>query len=78
MPAEAIQQSLNLGNDAFSYLTSHGSLDLEHVDFYESLINKIEDADDQACLIHAAKMFYKLYGDIFRDLGERFLNGASA
>ncbi len=69
----AIQQSLGLGPDSFSYLTSHGSLDVSHVDFYESLINKIEDPADQACLIHCAKMFYRLYGDIFRDLGNRFL-----
>ncbi len=75
---EAIQQSLKLGPDAFSYLTSHGSLDLEHVDFYESLINKIEDPNDQACLIHCARMFYKLYGDIFRDLGARFLTKDNA
>ena len=73
----AIQQSLGLGPDAFSYLTSHGSLDVSHVDFYESLINQITDPDDQACLIHSARMFYKLYGDIFRDLGERFLTGES-
>jgi len=51
---------------------------VEHVDFYESLINRIEDADDQACLVHAAKMFYKLYGDIFRNLGSRFLQKESA
>jgi len=70
----AIQQSLGLGPDSFSYLTSHGSLDVSHVDFYESLINKIEDPADQACLIHCAKIFYKLYGDIFRDLGNRFLH----
>ena len=69
---EAIQKSLGMGADAFSYLTSHGSLDVSHVSFYESLINKIEDPADQACLVHAAKMFYKLYGDIFRDLGKRF------
>lgn len=73
----AIQQSLGLGPDSFSYLTSHGSLDVSHVDFYESLINKVEDPADQACLIHCAKMFYKLYGDIFRDLGNRFLTEAT-
>jgi pyrroloquinoline quinone (PQQ) biosynthesis protein C len=72
----SIQKSLGLGPDAFSYLTSHGSLDVGHVDFYESLINRIEDPADQACLTHAARMFYKLYGDIFRDLGKRFLTGA--
>ena len=74
----ALQQSLGLGNDAFSYLTSHGSLDLEHVDFYESLVDRITDPEDQACLIHSARMFYKLYGDIFRDLGDRFLPVESA
>ncbi|MDP1995599.1 MAG: iron-containing redox enzyme family protein [Gallionella sp.] len=70
---KALQQSLGLGNKAFSYLTSHGSLDVGHVDFYESLINRITDPADQACLIHSARMFYKLYGDIFRDLGDRFI-----
>lgn len=70
---KALQQSLQLGKNAFSYLTSHGSLDVGHVDFYESLINRITDLNDQNCLIHCAKMFYKLYGDIFRDLGQRFL-----
>lgn len=70
---KTLQQSLGLGKNAFSYLTSHGSLDVGHVDFYESLINRITDPADQACLIHCAKMFYKLYGDIFRDLGDRFI-----
>jgi len=69
---KALQQSLNLGSDAFSYLTSHGSLDISHMSFYESLINRVTDPADQACLIHCAKMFYQLYGDIFRDLGDRF------
>ena len=75
---KALQQSLQLGNDAFSYLSSHGSLDISHVDFYESLINRVTDPADQACLIHCAKMFYKLYGDIFRDLGERFIPASGA
>jgi pyrroloquinoline quinone (PQQ) biosynthesis protein C len=70
---QALQQSLGLGKNAFSYLSSHGSLDVGHVGFYESLINRITDPADQACLIHCARMFYKLYGDIFRDLGNRFI-----
>ncbi len=75
---KALQDSLKLGNDAFSYLTSHGSLDISHVDFYESLVNRVTDPADQACLIHCAKMFYKLYGDIFRDLGARFIPSSGA
>ncbi|HNV88363.1 MAG TPA: iron-containing redox enzyme family protein [Methylotenera sp.] len=68
---EKLMQSLNLPKKAFSYLLSHGSLDISHVSFYESLVNQITDAEDQAMLIHSAKNFYKLYGDIFRDIEAR-------
>lgn len=66
--AEKIQKNLQLPDQAFSYLTSHGSLDIEHMGFYESLMNKITDAEDQEIIIHSAKMFYQLYGDIFRSI----------
>jgi len=68
---EKLMQSLNLPKKAFSYLMSHGSLDISHVSFYESLMNQITDEKDQAIVIHAAKMFYKLYGDVFRDVSAR-------
>lgn len=68
---EKLMQSLNLPKKAFSYLLSHGSLDISHVSFYESLVNQITDEKDQAIVIHAAKMFYKLYGDVFRDVSAR-------
>jgi pyrroloquinoline quinone (PQQ) biosynthesis protein C len=70
---QAIQTNLGLGNNAFSYLTSHGALDVGHTEFYENLVNKIENPEDQTLLIHSAKIFYQLYGNIFRELGERFL-----
>jgi len=66
--AENIQKTLNLPKEAFSYLSSHGSLDVGHVDFYEGLMNKLEDEADKQAVLHAAKLFYKLYGDIFRAL----------
>jgi len=66
--AESIQKTLGLPKTAFSYLSSHGSLDVGHVDFYEGLMNKLEDEADKQVVLHAAKMFYKLYGDIFRAL----------
>jgi len=68
--AEAIQQKLQLPKKAFSYLTSHGSLDISHVDFFEKLMNQVTDEDDQAQIIHSARVFFKLYGDIFRSLAE--------
>lgn len=66
--AKAIQTSLRLPDQAFSYLNSHGSLDQEHVKFFEGLMNRVKDAKDQADIIHCARRFYRLYGDVFRSL----------
>ncbi|MEJ2116109.1 MAG: iron-containing redox enzyme family protein [Gammaproteobacteria bacterium] len=40
--ASIIQDKLNLDDDAFSYLNSHGSLDIKHIKFYEELMNKLD------------------------------------
>lgn len=72
--AGAIEQQLGLPKTAFRYLTSHGSLDQEHVAFYETLINQLDNAEDQDALIHGANMFYQLYGDIFRAISTTTLH----
>ncbi len=66
--ANSIQTSLDLPRNAFSYLLSHGDLDIEHVGFFESLMDRLEDDGDKQAVIHAARRFYVLYGDIFRTL----------
>ena len=66
--ADAIRGALMLPKEAFSYLYSHGALDIEHCDFFAGLMAKIADPEDQAQIIHSAKMFYRLYADIFRTL----------
>ena len=66
--ADAIEASLGLPKEAFSYLRSHGSLDIEHVDFYEKLMDRVEQEEDQAAIVHCAKVMYRLYGDIFRSI----------
>jgi pyrroloquinoline quinone (PQQ) biosynthesis protein C len=66
--AAAIQRALDLPAAAFSYLTSHGSLDVQHVRTFERLVNRLEDRDDQDAVVHCARSFYRLYGDIFRAL----------
>ncbi|MDP2006966.1 MAG: biliverdin-producing heme oxygenase, partial [Rubrivivax sp.] len=53
---------------AFSYLRSHGTLDLEHTAHFELLMDRIEDTQDQAAIVHAARAFFRLYGDVFRGL----------
>jgi pyrroloquinoline quinone (PQQ) biosynthesis protein C len=66
--AEALQRSLGLPTSAFTYLNSHGALDLEHVDFFRNLVNRLDSVEDKACLTHCAKAVFRLYGDIFRSL----------
>lgn len=66
--AKAIQHALKLPDSAFTYLTTHGSLDISHMDFYQNTINQLSSEHDQQAVIHSARMFYKLYGDIFRSL----------
>ncbi|HSI28962.1 MAG: TenA family transcriptional regulator [Methylophilus sp.] len=74
--AKAISTSLSLPANCFSYLSSHGALDIEHTKFYEDIVNQIADTADQQLLIHSARVFYKLYADIFRELGEQFIGSA--
>ncbi|MCB1734682.1 MAG: iron-containing redox enzyme family protein [Gammaproteobacteria bacterium] len=66
--ADKLRARLELPKTAFTYLSSHGSLDVSHMNFYETLVNRIENPSDRDFVIHCAKRFYKLYGDVFRNL----------
>ena len=66
--AGAIQQALGLPAGAFRYLTSHGSLDLEHIELFKGLMNRLDDAEDRAAVVHTSRVVYRLYGDMFRSL----------
>jgi pyrroloquinoline quinone (PQQ) biosynthesis protein C len=74
--AASIQSSLGLPNNAFSYLNSHGSLDIEHVQFFETLMDGVSNPQDQQQILHCAKRFYRLYGEIFRSLRRDELQAA--
>lgn len=66
--AETLQKTLNLPRSAFRYLLSHGSLDVSHMQFYEKLMNRVTDGDDQQAIIHVAKVMYRLYAEVFRSV----------
>ena len=66
--ASAIRGSLGLPPAAFSYLNSHGSLDLEHMRFFEELMNRLDTDEDREAVVHTARVVYRLYGDMFRSL----------
>jgi len=66
--AQAIQNRLDLPRNAFRYRNSHGALEVDHIKFFENLMNRIEDSPEQQTIIHSAQMFYRLYGNIFREI----------
>ncbi len=71
--AGAVQRSLGTEAAAgFSYLQTHGSLDVEHTALFRKLIDSFEDGETQDIIIEAARVMYRLYGAIFEDLGARF------
>ena len=66
--ADGLQNALKLPDEAFTYLTSHGALDQEHMKFFEGLMNRFEDSAEQATIVHCARVFYRLYGDLLRSV----------
>jgi len=66
--AQVMRGALGLPAEAFTYLSSHGSLDQEHVRFFTGLMDQLDAPEDKAAVVHAASMVYRLYGDVFRAL----------
>jgi pyrroloquinoline quinone (PQQ) biosynthesis protein C len=66
--ASQIVSALDLSPKAMSYMVSHGSLDIEHMQDFERLMNRLEDEDDKAAVLHSAVVFYELYSNIFAAL----------
>jgi pyrroloquinoline quinone (PQQ) biosynthesis protein C len=71
--AEAIAKSLNINTKkGFSYLLSHGKLDISHLDFYKNLVNTIQDKTIQDQIIDTAKMIYYLWGNMFDEIYNKY------
>lgn len=68
--AGAIEQRLGLPKTAFSYLQSHGSLDIGHMETYRQLMDQLHDPEDQQAVIHASRVVYRLYSAMFEALPE--------
>lgn len=66
--ADRIQARLGLPDRAFTYLRSHGELDREHTAHFATLVDAIDAAQDHDAIVHATRMFYRLYADVFRGL----------
>lgn len=68
--ADVLRRTLNLPASAFSYLTSHGDVDVSHIDHFASLVNRLDSPSDQACIEKSAKDFFRLYGNVLRNIDE--------
>ena len=66
--ASQIVSALDLPKKAMTYMVSHGSLDVTHMQDYEKLMNRLDDAGDRAAVVHAVGVFYELYTRIFEAL----------
>ncbi len=67
--AALLRKKFALPASAFTYLNSHGALDIEHLGDFEKLVNPLA-SDDQAEIVHCAKRFFHLYGNVLRGIEE--------
>ena len=66
--ARALQAALDLPPSAFSYLSSHGALDVEHIGDFERLVNRLDTPDDRDSVVRNARTFFRLYGNVLRSI----------
>lgn len=66
--ADAVKDKIGLPKNAFSYLYSHGALDIEHMKFFEQTVNRIDDPDDQAAITEVAQNTFRLFASLMRSI----------
>lgn len=66
--ARALQKALDLPPAAFTYLSSHGALDVEHIGDFEQLVNRLDTPDDRESVVRNARIFFRLYGNVLRSI----------
>lgn len=66
--ADAVAKTLGLGPECFSYLTSHGSLDQEHLVFFQRLMDEVDEPADQAAILEVAEVIFGLFAEVFRSI----------
>jgi pyrroloquinoline quinone (PQQ) biosynthesis protein C len=61
---QSIMDNLKLEKNCFSYLFSHGTLDIKHMEFFENLVNKITEKDDQDAITSMAQTMFLLFDNM--------------
>jgi len=55
----------------FRYLASHGAVDREHVRFFREQVDGIADPAARRAVVDTARVVYRLYGNVFREIDAR-------
>jgi len=66
--ARVLQDALDLPHGAFTYLSSHGALDVVHIGDFEQLVNRLDTPGDREAVVNNAQTFFRLYGNVFRSI----------
>ncbi len=66
--AQKIRSAIGAGETGFSYLTSHGAIDISHVAFFEKVVNAMWREADIVAMIDTARIVYRLFGEMFTDV----------
>lgn len=74
--ADRIQAALHLPNRALTYLRSHGELDQQHVHDLYAILNRLEEDEDRVAVERCARVMFRLYANIFRELREASVSPA--
>jgi pyrroloquinoline quinone (PQQ) biosynthesis protein C len=70
--AAVLQRTLGLPQEAFTYLNSHGSLDLQHIEFFKNQVNTLNNPADQQAIVATAKAMFHLYGEVFKSIEDTY------
>ena len=63
--ASAVATRLGLPPEAFTYLTSHGALDQDHMAFFAGLVNALPQQCDHEAILTMAREMFGLFGEVF-------------
>lgn len=66
--AASVMKGLGLPKTAFTYLMSHGALDLDHIKLLEDTVNRVDDPAEQCAIIDVAQNTFILFADVLRSI----------
>jgi acyl-CoA synthetase (AMP-forming)/AMP-acid ligase II len=66
--AISLAESLSLPRQAFTYLSSHGRVDQEHVGDLADVVDRLDQPDDLQSVVHMAQVMYELYRGMFESI----------